>query len=158
MSSNHAIVPARQPAAFAAAAHLFRDYQAAIGIDLGFQGFEAELAGLPGAYAPPDGELLLAVTVNGAAEGCIALRRLNGGDSEIKRLYVAPAARGEALGRRLAVAIINSARQLNYRRVFLDTLPEMEAATALYRDLGFRACSPYGKAALDDALFFELDL
>jgi ribosomal protein S18 acetylase RimI-like enzyme len=125
---------------------LFREYAQSLNMDLCFQNFDAELAGLPGDYAAPRGSLLLA-TVDGAFAGCCALRPLDGVDyanaCEMKRLYVRPKYRGLGLGRLLAGEILDQARQSDFACVLLDTLNEMEAARALYDDLGFEEIPPY---------------
>jgi putative acetyltransferase len=125
---------------------LFREYAQILGVDLCFQGFESELATLPGLYAEPDGLLLLAL-VDGSPAGCCALRRLADADDanacEMKRLFVRPAFRGLGLGRQLVEAILDGARQRDYDCVLLDTLDDMEAARALYEDLGFVEVPPY---------------
>ena len=125
---------------------LFLEYAQQLVVDLAFQGFERELASLPGEYAPPAGELLLA-EVDGAPAGCSALRPLPGADhadaSEMKRLYVRPAFRGFGIGRQLARRIMEIASQIGYRCVLLDTLNDMEAARALYAGLGFEEIPPY---------------
>jgi ribosomal protein S18 acetylase RimI-like enzyme len=141
----------------ALARRLFREYVDALGIDLGFQDFESELAGLPGDYAPPAGRLLLAF-VDGQPAGCAALRPSAPGVAEMKRLYVRPGFRGHALGRHLAEAVIAHARQAGYARLRLDTLPGMEAAIALYRALGFRPIPPYRPNPVPGAMFFEREL
>lgn len=127
-----------------AVAALFRAYAASLPVDLAYQDFEAELAGLPGKYAPPSGALLLARRADGAAIGCVALRSLEADRvAEMKRLYVAPEGRGLGLGRRLVEAIVGAARRHGYRELRLDTLPTMTEAMALYERCGFEAMSPY---------------
>ena len=137
---------------------LFSEYAASLGVDLGFQNFETELAGLPGAYIPPLGALLVA-EVKDHIVGCIALRPFEPPDvGEIKRLYVRPAGRGLGLGSALSKAILNAAQAAGYRRVRLDTMPFMESAQALYRELGFREIPPYRFNPVAGTIFMELDL
>ena len=135
---------------------LLREYEAGIGISLCFQNFDAELADLPGDYAPPKGLMLLAWQAGGPELlGCVAVRPVPGSPElcEMKRLFVRPAGRGSGLGRKLAVAAMTEARRLGYRRMCLDTLPSMTAAQALYRALGFR---PTGVTTSEPAvLLFE---
>ena len=125
---------------------LFREYAAQLGVDLGFQGFEDELAALPGDYGAPRGALLLA-SVDGELAGCCALRPLDDahypGAAEMKRLYVRKAFRGFGLGRQLAEAIMDCARVAGYDCILLDTLDDMESARALYAELGFEEIPPY---------------
>jgi len=147
-------IAAAGPDDLAAVRALFHDYAASLSVDLGYQGFPAELAELPGAYAPPAGALLLARDAAGAAVGCVALRPMTGeAAAEIKRLYVAPAGRGAGLGRLLAQAILEEARRLGYRAARLDTLPDMAAAIALYRSLGFAPIAPYYTTPVAGTLF-----
>src|SRR5262249_52799961 len=126
--------PAASPGDIESARALFREYEASIGVDLCFQNFEAELAGLPGAYAPPAGCLLIARQGQETA-GCVALRPLAEGICEMKRLYLREKFRGQGLGRLLAERILAEGRRLGYSRMRLDTLPSMGRAIPLYRSL-----------------------
>jgi putative acetyltransferase len=151
------ITQARTDADLALARELFREYAASIGIDLEYQGFNAELASLPGQYAPPSGALLLARIATGPA-GCVALRTLDPSVLEMKRLYVRPSARGMGLGKRLVEAVISIAKQSGCTELRLDTLETMESAQALYRAHGFVEIPPYGKAFLPGTRFYGLAL
>jgi putative acetyltransferase len=136
---------------------LFREYADAIEIDLCFQGFAEELAGLPGKYAPPAGRLLLALAGDQAA-GCVALRPLDEGVCELKRLYVRPAFRRCGAGRLLVRAIIAAAQAAGYGQIRLDTLATMKEAIALYETMGFDRTQPYCENPSPHAVFMELDL
>ncbi|MGZ4388136.1 MAG: GNAT family N-acetyltransferase, partial [Gaiellaceae bacterium] len=136
---------------------LLEEYAASLPFDLGFQGFADELAGLPGAYAPPRRRLLLALA-GGAPAGCVALRPVDARTAELKRLYVRPGTRGTGTGRRLTEAAVAAARAAGYERVVLDTVPGMEAAQALYRSLGFTDTAPYRFNPVEGASFLELRL
>jgi putative acetyltransferase len=151
------IVEAEGPEALALARHLFEEYAASLDVDLCFQGFAEELGGLPGAYARPAGGLLLGFDGDEPA-GCAAFRPLEPGIAEMKRLYVRPSARGAGWGRRLAQRVVDDARAAGYQRIRLDTLPSMQAALALYRDLGFREISPYRHNPVAGTRFLELRL
>jgi ribosomal protein S18 acetylase RimI-like enzyme len=133
---------------------LFEEYAGSLGIDLGFQHFDQEMARFPSDYLPPEGSLRLAVSAAGAA-GCVGVRRFEEGICEMKRLYVRPTARGAGLGRRLAEAAIESASDLGYGRVRLDTLATMEAARELYRALGFVEIAPYYHNPLAGTRYME---
>jgi ribosomal protein S18 acetylase RimI-like enzyme len=148
------ITPAGTPADFAAAAYLFRAYAASLPIDLAYQDFEAELAALPGKYAPPSGALLLARGADGEAIGCVALRAIEPeGCCEMKRLYVAPQGRGFGLGHALVAAILAEAAQIEYREMRLDTLDTMTEALALYRKSGFEPIAPYYDTPIAGTVF-----
>lgn len=140
---------------------IFREYAQGLGIDLCFQDFETELATLPGEYAAPRGTLVLA-TVDGQLAGCCALRPMDAADypnaAEMKRLYVRPGFRGLGLGRRLAEVVLDAARQAGYTSVLLDTLDDMEAARALYEDLGFEEIPPYYHNPIAGAHYLKADL
>ena len=136
---------------------LFVEYQESLGVDLCFQGFDRELAELPGDYTPPGGRLLVARD-DGAAVACVALRRLDAKTCEMKRLYVQPSHRGLGLGRALAEAVISEARLTGYERMRLDTLPSMTDAAVLYERLGFRDIEPYTENPVPGARFLQLEL
>jgi putative acetyltransferase len=136
---------------------LFLEYQASLDVDLCFQGFAAELARLPGAYAPPSGRLLLC-TVDRIPRGCVALQAITPEDCEMKRLYVQPGQRGLGLGRRLVDRLLAEARAIGYRRIYLDTLPSMERAVAMYEALGFGDVAPYRHNPAAGARYMALDL
>jgi putative acetyltransferase len=141
----------------ATARTLFREYAATIGVDLEYQGFSAELAGLPAPYLPPQGALFVAF-VDDAIAGCAALRRHDARSGEMKRLYVRDTYRGLGLGARLVGAIVDAARTAGYAALRLDTLASMTAAQALYRRLGFVETAPYGDAHLPGTRFYTLAL
>ena len=150
-----------QPDELAATRAIFQEYAEQLGVDLCFQSFDTELATLPGEYAAPRGTLLLAC-VDGALAGCCALRPLDNVDyanaSEMKRLYVRKAFRGFGLGRQLVEAALDAARAGGYDCVLLDTLVEMEAARALYEDLGFTDVPPYYHSPIPGAHYLKVDI
>jgi len=136
---------------------LFREYAEAIGTDLEYQGFAAELAALPAPYVPPNGALLIA-HVGVDVAGCVGLRPLDALAGEMKRLYVRPSYRSLGLGKRLVEAVIHAARQAGYSELRLDTLPSMSSAQALYRRLGFNEIAPYNTTYLPGTRFYALEL
>ena len=148
---------AQAPELVEAARTLFREYAQAIGVDLEYQGFAAELASLPGPYAPPNGALLIARAGTDVA-GCVALRPLDARTGEMKRLYVRPEYRSTGLGGRLIEAVIDAAREAGYSELRLDTLPTMASAQALYRRLGFIEIPPYNDKYLPGTQFYSLTI
>ena len=150
------IIPATTEEHLRAVRALFREYMRFLDVDLCFQGFEEELAGLPGKYAPPEGALFLAV--EGAEVGCVALRALELGVCEMKRLFVRPEWRGRGLGRALAEAIIAAAAAKGYAVMRLDTLPKLQDAIRLYARLGFRTVAPYYLNPLPGVSYWEIEL
>jgi GNAT superfamily N-acetyltransferase len=158
-SASFQIVPVRSPEDLKATMALFDAYAASLGINLSYQNFVAEMAAMPGKYAPPKGELLLARDGGGAAIGCVGLRPLpEDGVCEMKRLYVAPEGRGLGLGRALAEAIVGEARRIGYREMQLDTLPSLTTALALYERMGFVPIPAYYDTPIAGTLFFSLRL
>ncbi len=136
---------------------LFEEYERSLGFDLQFQNFRHELDQLPGAYAPPDGRLLL-VTSGARPAGCAGIRKIGEGICELKRMYIRPEFRGQKLGRRLALLLIDEAKRIGYRTMRLDTIGTMVEAIGLYRSLGFREIPPYYNNPVPGAVYMELDL
>ena len=152
------IVQAQTPADLIAARELILEYAKSLNFSLCFQGFDQELASLPGEYAPPSGRLLLA-DFYGRRAGCVALHRLADGICEMKRLYVRPEFRGHKIGRRLAEAVIAEARAAGYQRMRLDTVaPVMREAVQLYRELGFYEIPAYRPNPQPGTVYMELAL
>lgn len=143
----------------AAVAALFREYADSLGVDLSYQGFDAELQSLPGPYAPPAGVMLLATFPTGEPLGCVAVRPLpEDGVCEMKRLYARPGARGNGIGQALAVSAIKAATVAGYRTMRLDTLPGMEVAQELYRRLGFEVTQAYYTTPMAGTIFMRKTL
>jgi putative acetyltransferase len=151
------IIPATTPSHIQAIRDLFREYEQVLQVDLCFQGFEGELAGLPGKYDPPQGCLLLAFA-NDQPAGCVAMRPLAQGVCEMKRLYVRTAFAGQGLGKKLALTVIERAVAAGYARMRLDTLEKLRPALGLYAGLGFRKCPAYYDNPLPGVVYLERDL
>ncbi|MEZ4700507.1 MAG: GNAT family N-acetyltransferase [Rhodothermales bacterium] len=152
-----AFIPAHLEPHLSRIRELFNEYRAEADNGVCFQTFEAEMAALPGHYAPPEGALIL-VEWEGTPAACAALRPLEPGICELKRVYVRPAYRGKGLGRLLVERFLERARILGYREVRLDTLPSMQAAATLYRSLGFEDRAPYGDDPTPGAQHFSIAL
>jgi GNAT superfamily N-acetyltransferase len=158
MSETVTIEKAETSQQIEAARRLFREYEAWLGLDLCFQGFEDELTGLPGKYAPPHGRLFLAY-VGDSLAGCIALRAIGDGDCEMKRLFVKKEFRGRHLGQKLIETLLREAREIGYKTIKLDTYPQkMGKAVDLYRSYGFEEIPAYYSNPHNGVLFLELDL
>jgi ribosomal protein S18 acetylase RimI-like enzyme len=149
------IVPVRTATELETTIGLFRSYAAALDVDLAYQNFEGEMAAMPGKYAPPAGELLLARDAGGRDAGCVGLRPLKMGCCEMKRLYVTPEGRGGGVGKALVDALVLVAERIGYREMRLDTLPSMAGAQALYRKLGFDVIEPYYDTPVRGTLFMR---
>jgi carbonic anhydrase len=137
----------------------FRNYAGWLGVDLSYQNFEQEMASLPAAYAMPQGRLFYA-EVDGQPAGCVGVRPLSDteGVCEMKRLYVEPAFRGTGVGRQLALLAIKAAKEIGYRKLIIDTLPNMRMAVKLYRELGFTEAPSYYQTPIEGTMFLALDL
>ena len=158
MPEQLTIVPAESAAQLDAIRELLLEYWENRKLELFVFDFDQELADLPGAYAPPDGRLFLAQWENKSA-GCVALRKLESGICEMKRLYLSPKFRGKGFGKILAEFIINEARKIGYQKMRLDTIQaNMQEAIVLYRQLGFNEIAPYRVNPLPGVIFMELVL
>lgn len=136
---------------------LFLEYAKPLNFDLCFQGFDKELAALPGDYAAPDGRLLLAYC-EGKLAGCVGLRKVADGVCEMKRLWVRPEFRGKKIGRKLAETVIAQARQIGYSIMKLDTIDTMTEAITMYQSMGFKETSAYRYNPVEGAKYMELKL
>jgi ribosomal protein S18 acetylase RimI-like enzyme len=153
------ISPVRSAPDLEATVALFNAYADSLGIDLAYQDFSAEMAAMPGKYAPPAGELLLARDIQGEPLGCVGLRPIKpDGCCEMKRLYVPPRGRGLGLGKALVDAIVMEAVRIGYREIRLDTLPTMTEARSLYRKLGFVPIDPYYDTPIAGTVFLARSL
>jgi GNAT superfamily N-acetyltransferase len=149
---------AESDADIAAVRELFEEYENFLGFDLCFQGFEQELASLPGDYAPPRGCLLLARGPRGEVAGCVAVRPFEADICEMKRLYLRAPYRGHGQGRRLAETVVDAAREIGYAAMRLDTVGRLTESIALYRSIGFVDIPPYRDNPHEDVVYLELDL
>lgn len=157
--SSFTIFPATGAEDLADVRSLFRAYVDWLGIDLSYQGFEEELAGLPGKYAPPAGGLFLARQDDGTVLGCVGLRAFGeDGASEMKRLYVLPAARGLGVGAALVARVVKAAQEAGYSEMLLDTLPTMTGAIKLYKAAGFEDVPAYYDTPIAETVFFRKKL
>ncbi len=153
-----AVQRAKSPADWADAERLIRAYLAELPFEIDFQDLDRELAELPAEYGPPDGAALLARAEGGAAVGFVGVRRFDGHDAELKRMYVDPAGRGTGAGRALAAAAVAAARDAGYQRLLLDTVAWMSSANAIYEALGFVEIEAYRFNPLAEARYFALTL
>lgn len=155
------MLQATEPGELRRAAELFREYAASLPFSLCFQGFEEELATLPGKYAPPGGRIVLAYdsATMDSPVGCIALRPIiDARTCEMKRMYVKPSHRGLGIGRRLAEVVISEAQRIGYARMLLDSEPDFTAAMTLYDSLGFKPTHRYNNDPHPQTVFMELTL
>lgn len=158
MTDTIKLLPATTPEQIETIRSLFLEYQQWLNFSLCFQGFDKELATLPGKYAPPDGRLYLA-ECNGAIAGCIGLRPMDEkGICEMKRLFVREAFRGKGIGKELTKTILADAKAIGYHTMRLDTLQRMETARSLYVNLGFNVIPAYYQNPLDEVVYMELNL
>ncbi len=158
MTTGSRVDPVGTPAELEAVCVLLKAYAASLPVDLSYQEFECEMTALPDKYAPPGGGLWLARDHVGQAVGCVALRTLEDGACEMKRLYLNPSARGSGVGRQLAETVIGHARSIGCSEIRLDTLPTMKAAAEMYRRIGFRQIEPYYSPTPDGTIFMALRL
>ncbi len=157
MDPEHSIAAIEAPREISEVRAMFREYEAFLNVGLCFPGFEQELAGLPGEYAPPQGALFKATTASRVA-GCVALRPVQDGLCEMKRLFVRPDYRGLGLGRKLAKRIVLEAKRIGYTRMRLETFEFLTGAIHIYKDLGFMQIGSYYDDPHTEVLYWELDL
>ncbi len=156
MTVSPRIIPVRTSVDLLATIALFRAYAASLDVDLGYQDFEGEMAAMPGKYAPPKGELLLARDGAGQPIGCVGLRPLaEPGVCEMKRLYVTPEGRGTGIGRRLVAAVVAAAEEAGHGEMRLDTLASMANAQGLYRAFGFEVIPAYYETPIAETVFMR---
>ena len=152
------IIQAETPDTISQSRILFREYEVWLGLKLCFQNFEEEVAELPGKYSAPEGRLFLALT-NRKPTGCIALRKLESGVCEMKRLFVKEIFQGLGIGKLLIESILAEARLIGYEKMRLDTYPpKMPRAVKMYESYGFREIPPYYHNPYDGTIFMEKNL
>ena len=157
MTTQIEYLEAKSKSHFEHARILFLEYAESLEFSLDFQEFEREIAELPGEYAFPEGCILLAYC-EGRPAGCVALRKLEDGICEMKRLYVKPEFRGLEIGKTLSRMIVGKAREIGYGKMRLDSLSSMVEAISIYRSLGFEEIEPYRFNPMADVVFMEIDL
>ncbi|WP_434051386.1 MAG: GNAT family N-acetyltransferase [Roseibium sp.] len=154
--SHNLVAPVETAEELEAVKSLFRAYVDWLGIDLSYQGFEEELAAMPGKYAPPGGALFVAKASDGTILGCVGLRAFDDrGRCEMKRLYVLPEGRGKKVGSALVGRVIEAAVTAGYTEMLLDTLPTMTGAIRLYRAAGFEEVPAYYETPIRETVFFR---
>lgn len=155
-SKKFNLIAAETPEDLDAVKTLFRAYVDWLDIDLSYQGFEEELAGMPGKYTPPRGALYLARGLEGDVLGCVGLRPFGEeGACEMKRLYVTPQARGLGVGAALVKRVLQVAQDAGYGEMLLDTLPTMTGAIKLYKNAGFEETGAYYSTPVSETVFFR---
>ncbi len=157
LNSNIKCIEAKTKQDFTHAGKIFREYTDSLGIDLSFQNFEQELEQIKSIYTPPWGSLLL-LKYKGLFTGCVGLKRFDEFICEMKRLYIKPEFRGKGWGKILCLKIIEKAKQLDYHRMRLDTLPSLTAAHTLYKNIGFYPINPYYHNPIPETIYMELKL
>lgn len=155
---TYTILKANTDAHYDTGKTLFQEYAASLHFNLCFQGFEAELASMKIQYAAPKGALLLAENAAGEPIGCVAVRHWKDATAELKRMYLREEARGQGLAQRLLDSALETARGLGYQAIRLDTMPDMQAAIALYRKNGFYDIAPYRENPDSGAVYLEKTL
>ncbi|MBS1933156.1 MAG: GNAT family N-acetyltransferase [Bacteroidetes bacterium] len=157
LNKNISLIIAENPTEFADAKLLFIEYANSLDVDLAFQDFEKELQSIDVQYNKPFGGLVLAY-INNIAAGCAGIRKSDGETAELKRMFVRPEFRGQNIAQQMLLMAISLAKELNYKRIRLDTLPSMSSAQKLYKDYGFYEIPPYRYNPVEGSVFMEKDL
>ncbi|KAI9733624.1 MAG: hypothetical protein M1834_003226 [Cirrosporium novae-zelandiae] len=156
---HFSINPVRSTEDLEATKCLFKAYAEHLNIDLTFQDFGNEMNSMPGKYAPPNGELLLARDASGVPLGCVAVRPLASQSCcEMKRLFISPTGRGKGLGKELVKAVVETASGLGYTEMRLDTIPSMVQAISIYEKAGFVPIKAYYNTPLEGTIFLSRKL